>query len=375
MTCEQALEAMSAALDGELSAEERKELDEHLNTCPKCAALMKELSGQSLLLRQLDCDVPTGLDARILSALPEQPRPAKKGKIIHWRRWGTLAACLILALWGGSALTNGLRMGADAALNNMAAPPMMDAVPGDTGEAPDDSCAAGGSGAETDRGGGSADPGEEAGNSVGGQDAFIGSSAATKYGAEPIVPMLESDALYLRANTEKGAALLAGLPLEEGEESAVAAAQERTRSILNRLPLRELTTEGFGREEAMLELFHRPEWDQLSESCLGCGACTFACPTCQCYDIKEFTGNREILRYRCWDSCMYSDFTIMSAGQPRPTQKERFRQRFLHKLQYFPVNQGGIFGCVGCGRCLRQCPIHMNIVKVMKTLGGAPHES
>ena len=140
---------------------------------------------------------------------------------------------------------------------------------------------------------------------------------------------------------KKGAALLAGLPLEEGEESAVAAAQERTRSILNRLPLRELTTEGFGREEAMLELFHRPEWDQLSESCLGCGACTFACPTCQCYDIKEFTGNQEILRYRCWDSCMYSDFTIMSAGQPRPTQKERFRQRFLHKLQYFPVNQGG----------------------------------
>ena len=162
------------------------------------------------------------------------------------------------------------------------------------------------------------------------------------------------DALYLRANTEKGAALLAGLPLEEGEETAVAAAQERTRSLLNRLPLRELTTEGFGREEAMLELFHRPEWDQLSESCLGCGAGTFACPTCQCYDIKEFTGNREILRYRCWDSCMYSDFTIMSAGQPRPTQKERFRQRFLHKLQYFPVNQGGIFGCVGCGRCLRQ---------------------
>ena len=204
MTCEQALEAMSAALDGELSAEERKELDEHLNTCPKCAALMKELSGQSLLLRQLDCDVPTGLDARILSALPEQPRPAKKGKIIHWRRWGTLAACLILALWGGSALTNGLRMGADAALSNMAAPPMMDAAPGDTGEAPDDSCAAGGSGAETDRGGGSADPGEEAGNSVGGQDAFIGSSAATKYGAEPIVPMLESDALYLRAQWSEG---------------------------------------------------------------------------------------------------------------------------------------------------------------------------
>ena len=31
---------------------------------------------------------------------------------------------------------------------------------------------------------------------------------------------------------------------------------------------------------------------------------------------------------------------------------------------------GGVFGCVGCGRCLRSCPISMNIVKVMKTLEG-----
>lgn len=183
------------------------------------------------------------------------------------------------------------------------------------------------------------------------------------------------DALYFRANTEKGAALLAELPLEEGGEAAVEQAQGAARAVLDRLPLRNLTTEGFGRPEAMLELFHRPEWDRLSESCLGCGACTFVCPTCQCYDIKEFTGKEEVCRYRCWDSCMYSDFTLMSAGQPRPTQKERFRQRFLHKLQYFPMNQDGIFGCVGCGRCLQQCPIHMNIVKVMKTLGGAPHES
>ena len=218
MTCEQALEAIRAALDGELSAEERKELDEHLNTCPKCAALMKELSGQSLLLRQLDCDVPTGLDARILSALPEQPRPAKKGKIIHWRRWGTLAACLILALWGGSALTNGLRMGADAALSYMAAPPMMDAAPGDTGEAPDDSCAAGGSGAETDRGGGSADPGEEAGDSVGGADpgeAASGDTAAKSsesgfddfsahFSLIPSGSAAEIDALYLRAQWSEG---------------------------------------------------------------------------------------------------------------------------------------------------------------------------
>ena len=40
----------------------------------------------------------------------------------------------------------------------------------------------------------------------------------------------------------------------------------------------------------------------------------------------------------------------------------------MHKLVYFPSNNDGEFGCVGCGRCLASCPIHMNIVKVMKKL-------
>ena len=59
----------------------------------------------------------------------------------------------------------------------------------------------------------------------------------------------------------------------------------------------------------------------------------------------------------------------MAGGQPRLTQLERFRQRFMHKLIYFPMNNDGVYGCVGCGRCLARCPIHMNIVKVMKALG------
>ena len=71
---------------------------------------------------------------------------------------------------------------------------------------------------------------------------------------------------------------------------------------------------------------------------------------------------------------MYSDFTKMAGGNPRLTQKERFRQRFMHKLVYFPENNGGEFGCVGCGRCLASCPIHMNIVKVMKTLSEGQDE-
>ena len=166
-----------------------------------------------------------------------------------------------------------------------------------------------------------------------------------------------------------GAALTANLPLlEDTDGAAVAAQQEKTRALLKKLPLAGLDLSAVGAGKTK-ELFDRPEWKQLSESCLGCGTCTFVCPTCQCYDIKEFDSGRLVRRFRCWDSCMYSDFTKMSAGQPRPTQLERFRQRFMHKLVYFPDNNDGCFGCVGCGRCLAKCPIHMNIVKVIKTLG------
>lgn len=179
------------------------------------------------------------------------------------------------------------------------------------------------------------------------------------------------DAIYFDAKTEKGAALLAALSdlLSDADSDAVNAQKEETKKILAKLPLKDLTTDGFG-GDVMMEKFNAPEWKSLSEACLGCGTCTFVCPTCQCYDIKDFNTGHGIKRFRCWDSCMYSDFTKMAHGNPRTSQLERFRQRFMHKLVYFPANNEGEFGCVGCGRCLAKCPISMNIVKVMKTLGG-----
>ena len=116
------------------------------------------------------------------------------------------------------------------------------------------------------------------------------------------------------------------------------------------------------------ELFGLSVWDKLSAHCLGCGTCTYLCPTCQCYDIKDAKTSGGAVKYRCWDSCMYSDFTKMSAGQPRHTQKERFRQRFMHKLVYFK-EQYGVYGCVGCGRCVHKCPVSANMIKVIKEPG------
>ncbi len=183
------------------------------------------------------------------------------------------------------------------------------------------------------------------------------------------------DALYLNANTEKGKAFMKKIAsfTEDADDKSVEAQKETTKKILAKLPLRDLDPSNFGGGKTK-EFFDAPEWKDLAETCLGCGTCTFVCPTCQCYDIKEFNTGKGIQRFRCWDSCMYSDFTKMAHGNPRLTQTERFRQRFMHKLVYYPENNDGIFGCVGCGRCLAKCPISMNIVKVMKAIGGKENE-
>ena len=190
-----------------------------------------------------------------------------------------------------------------------------------------------------------------------------------------IVCYKTNDALYLEGKTEKGIALMEKLNgvLEDCDDGAVKEEQQKIKDILDKLPLKDLKADAFGKDKTD-EFFNRPEWKTLSESCLGCGTCTFVCPTCQCYDIKDFKTKSGVERFRCWDSCMYSDFTKMSAGQPRLTQMERFRQRFMHKLVYFPTNNDGMFSCVGCGRCVAKCPISMNIVKVMKTLGGKEND-
>ncbi len=186
---------------------------------------------------------------------------------------------------------------------------------------------------------------------------------------------IENGEIFFNAKTEKGNAFIERIKslLTECDDSIVNSQMEKTKEIMKKLPLNNLDASKFGSGKTM-EFFDSPKWEELSQSCLGCGTCTFVCPTCQCYDIKDFNTGHGVIRYRCWDSCMYSDFTKMAHGNSRNSQKERFRQRFMHKLVYYPSNNDGMFSCVGCGRCLNKCPISMNIVKVMKTLGGEANE-
>lgn len=123
------------------------------------------------------------------------------------------------------------------------------------------------------------------------------------------------------------------------------------------------------------EIFDKEEiWNEFSEKCLACGTCSYLCPTCHCYDLQDYKGNDHGEKFRCWDSCMSSDFTLMAHGNPRTTQMQRLRQRFMHKLVYYPKNHEGDYSCVGCGRCVDKCPVHIDIVKIIKKLGGENNE-
>lgn len=178
--------------------------------------------------------------------------------------------------------------------------------------------------------------------------------------------------IYWKPNTKKGELLSNEINefLEVVEDTSPVNTQKQSiRDKAESLPYSNLPLDKF-KPEMLNELFESSKWEELYPPCIACGTCTFICPTCQCYDMKDFNTGSDIKKYRCWDSCMYSDFTLMAHGNPRKTQMERFRQRFMHKLVYYPANNNGLYSCVGCGRCINKCPVSLNIVKVINSLGG-----
>ena len=176
---------------------------------------------------------------------------------------------------------------------------------------------------------------------------------------------------FFAANTEKGKAFIENAKslLSDSDEKAVDALKKEISEKIEKLPFAHLDLSKFQGKD-MLKIFNSKIWEKVAEPCLGCGTCTYVCPTCMCFDVRDFsTGtDKGIRQIRCWDSCMYNDFTQMAAENPRHTQKERSRQRFMHKLMYYPMAHEGLFSCVGCGRCLESCPVNMNIVKVIKAV-------
>lgn len=114
------------------------------------------------------------------------------------------------------------------------------------------------------------------------------------------------------------------------------------------------------------ESFTNKNWGKFANKCIGCGICTYLCPTCHCFDISDVNNSR----IRTWDSCQFSEYTVhTSSHNPRPEKMHRVRNRVLHKFLYFKQRNGEVM-CVGCGRCVRLCPEKIDIREIVESMEG-----
>lgn len=153
------------------------------------------------------------------------------------------------------------------------------------------------------------------------------------------------------AVTEKGQALAASMstqdrPVEPKKAEATAPAVPTSPS------------------ERWLAVFENTYWARLGDRCLSCRVCTFVCPTCRCFDVRDFVAGNTIQRLRSWDACQSAAFCKIASGyNPKPTPTQRLRQRFMCKFSYVPTDFGPV-ACIGCGRCVVECPVNIDIREV-----------
>ncbi len=122
--------------------------------------------------------------------------------------------------------------------------------------------------------------------------------------------------------------------------------------------------------------FKHPLWNEISENCMGCGTCSYLCPTCTCFDVVDENDayNHRGKRIRLWDTCQFCLYTLHTSGyNPRNSRIERCRNRILHKFSYYPKNYN-LFGCVGCGRCIQLCPVNNDLRTIIKKINSIKKE-
>ena len=163
-----------------------------------------------------------------------------------------------------------------------------------------------------------------------------------------------------------------GQKFVETAEFATPAGDEDLKKISGQKEAAEKKIESFVpteklKENSLTDLFDADFWEDVAFSCINCGTCTYLCPTCWCFDIQDEVHDKQGIRMRNWDSCMFPLFTLHGSGHnPRSDKVQRVRQRFMHKLKYYVDKYDQGVACVGCGRCVQFCPVNIDIRKVFK---------
>lgn len=111
---------------------------------------------------------------------------------------------------------------------------------------------------------------------------------------------------------------------------------------------------------------HRVWRATAEEACLSCSNCVMVCPTCFCYDMTDEISmdRKSVKRLRQWDACQDAHFAEVHGGNFRGRRTARLRQFVAHKLEQ--THQYGVYGTVGCGRCITWCPTGIDLTEMAK---------
>ncbi len=166
--------------------------------------------------------------------------------------------------------------------------------------------------------------------------------------------------------TKMGAEVLSEVPhgeAREEDEAAAEAAVEKCSKQMGR------TMDTSGIKELLYRNYENPRWEDVASRCLTCGNCTLVCPTCFCTTIEDYTDLSGQLaeRKRRMDVCFTMDFSYIHGGSIRYSSKARYRQWMIHKLATW-IDQFGVSGCVGCGRCITWCPVAIDITEEARAI-------
>jgi formate hydrogenlyase subunit 6/NADH:ubiquinone oxidoreductase subunit I len=178
-----------------------------------------------------------------------------------------------------------------------------------------------------------------------------------------LTELLDADRhdFLVEVGSERGQALL--------DEIATRDASEADHDLARRLGERALSQMGrrldtVGLKQRLQGNPEHPRWDEVASRCLACANCTMVCPTCFCTSVHDSTDldGQHAERWLRWDSCFNPEHAYVHGGSLRPSTRARYRQWLTHKLAHW-IDQFGVSGCVGCGRCITWCPAGIDITE------------
>ncbi|MFA5865025.1 MAG: 4Fe-4S dicluster domain-containing protein [Phycisphaerae bacterium] len=111
-------------------------------------------------------------------------------------------------------------------------------------------------------------------------------------------------------------------------------------------------------------------WDANARRCFSCGSCNLICPTCYCFDMsdEDQINLKEGSRVRRWDGCQLKNFAEVAGGENfRVSAGSRLRHRLMRKGRYMRMVYGKS-GCVGCGRCDRNCTVGISVLRTYQQI-------